>query len=328
MTRTLCLGLLVLSIATGAGAGQQKDLARERVQLLFKEVPVTQVLPALAKSLGYELQLDPSLRALVTIEVENVTAETALNAICESIGCRWRREGTRLIVEARTDVLTTFRERPKGEAYRRAGGNLFNYGVSGLDDELPFDITWSPVDLHTAFYMLSRMTNAEVDLAPTLQNRKLAVSFKGESLRKAFDAVCAVAGCRWQLIEQPKRVVRVTEAGNEPTGSAAAAVPRIYEIHDPGVKAPVAITTRKPAYTPEAMQARIEGQVTLSCVVQPDGTVGDVEVVKSLDRVHGLDDEAVKAARAWRFIPGTNNGRAVPVLVTIELAFTLRKDPN
>lgn len=324
MTRTYILGLLVLSIAAGAGADQQKDLARERVQLLFKEVPIAEVLPALAKSLGYELQLDPSLRAPVTIEVENVTAETALNAICESIGCRWRREGNRLVVEARTDILTRFRERPKGEAYRRAGGNLMNYGVNGLDDELPFDITWSPVDLSVAVYMLARMTNAEVDLAPALKNRKLAVSFKGESLRKAFDAVCAVAGCRWQLIEQPKRVVRVTEAGDEHAGPSASSPERIFKTGEAGVKAPVAITTRKPAYTPEAMRARIEGQVRLACVVEADGTVSDVDILESLDHVHGLDDEAVKAARAWRFVPGTKDGRAVPVRTEITMTFSLR----
>lgn len=323
MTRTIVLGLLVLSIAAAAGAEQQKDLARERVQLLFKEVPVTNVLPALAKSLGYELQLDPNLRALVTIEVQNVTAETALNAICESIGCRWRREGTRLIVEARTDVLTTFTERPKGEAYRRGGGNLFNYGLKGLDDELPFDVTWSPIDLHTAFYMLARMMDADVDLAPALQSRKLAVSFKGESLRKAFDAVCAVAGCQWQLLEQPKRVVRVTERSDEQSGPTASGAIRVYKPGE-GVIPPVVVINPKPQYTREAMQAKIEGSVWLECVVLPDGTVGDVHIVRSLDREHGLDEEALKAARAWRFKPGMKDGHPVPVMITLELKFTLR----
>ena len=44
--------------------------------------------------------------------------------------------------------------------------------------------------------MLARMTNADVELAPALQNRKLAVTIKDGTLRQAFDAVCAVAGCR------------------------------------------------------------------------------------------------------------------------------------
>ena len=64
--------------------------------------------------------------------------------------------------------------------------------------------------------------------------------------------------------------------------------------------------------------------VLLECVVLPDGTVGPVEVVRSLDSSFGLDQEAVRAAKQWRFRPGTRFGEPVSVLVTIELTFTLR----
>ena len=59
-------------------------------------------------------------------------------------------------------------------------------------------------------------------------------------------------------------------------------------------------------------------------VVLPDGSVGDVRVTKSLDPVFGLDAEAITAARQWRFVPGYRFGQPVPVLVLIELTFTLR----
>jgi TonB family protein len=67
--------------------------------------------------------------------------------------------------------------------------------------------------------------------------------------------------------------------------------------------------------------------VVLECVVNTDGSVGDVKVLKSLDVEHGLDDEAVKAAKLWRFKPGLKKGKAVPVAVTLELTFTLRDGP-
>jgi protein TonB len=76
------------------------------------------------------------------------------------------------------------------------------------------------------------------------------------------------------------------------------------------------------------MRARIEGTVVVECVVRPDGTVGDVRVLKSLDTAYGLDEEAVKATRQWRFIPGARNGKPVPVLVTLELMFTLGGRPE
>jgi protein TonB len=80
----------------------------------------------------------------------------------------------------------------------------------------------------------------------------------------------------------------------------------------------------KPQYTSDAMRAKVQGTVLLECVVKEDGSVGDVQVVRSLDPTFGLDLEAIKAARNWRFQPGTRLGQPVPVLVTIELTFTLR----
>ena len=91
-----------------------------------------------------------------------------------------------------------------------------------------------------------------------------------------------------------------------------------------GVQLPRVLFEKKPAYTADAMRAKIQGVVLLECVVLPDGSVGRVEVIRSLDANFGLDSEAVKAARQWRFAPGTRFGEPVAVVVTIELTFTLR----
>ena len=91
-----------------------------------------------------------------------------------------------------------------------------------------------------------------------------------------------------------------------------------------GVQLPQPIKEVKPQYTADAMRAKVQGTVLLECVVLPDGSVGSVEVVRSLDSTFGLDQEAIKAAKQWRFRPGTRFGEPVAVLVTIELTFTLR----
>lgn len=91
-----------------------------------------------------------------------------------------------------------------------------------------------------------------------------------------------------------------------------------------GITVPQVLREVKPHYTAEAMRAKVQGLVWIECVVMPDGSVGDVKVLRSLDPVFGLDQEAVKAARQWRFVPGTRQGEPVPVIVTIELTFTLR----
>ena len=77
-------------------------------------------------------------------------------------------------------------------------------------------------------------------------------------------------------------------------------------------------------YVLGGLEPPTSGTVLLECVVLPDGSVGKVEVVRSLDSAFGLDQEAIKAAKQWRFAPGTRFGEPVAVLVTIELTFTLR----
>ena len=87
---------------------------------------------------------------------------------------------------------------------------------------------------------------------------------------------------------------------------------------------PTLVYTERPRYSNDAMRARVQGVVTIECVVRLNGACSDIRVVRSLDRVFGLDDEAIRAAALWRFKPGTRFGEPVPVVIRIELAFTLR----
>jgi len=91
-----------------------------------------------------------------------------------------------------------------------------------------------------------------------------------------------------------------------------------------GITLPTVLREVKPAYTADAMRAKVQGSVWLECIVMPDGSVGDVKVTRSLDPIFGLDQEAIKAAKQWRFRPGMRQGEPVPVIITIELTFTLR----
>ena len=88
-----------------------------------------------------------------------------------------------------------------------------------------------------------------------------------------------------------------------------------------GVSDPVPIKDARPNYTSAALQAGIEGTVELEAVVEPNGTIQQVRVTKSLDRQFGLDNEAIVAAKKWLFKPGYKDGKPVPVLVTLILEF-------
>lgn len=91
-----------------------------------------------------------------------------------------------------------------------------------------------------------------------------------------------------------------------------------------GVSLPTVVHEVKPQYTPEALAAKIEGDVLMSVVVLTDGSVGDVTVEQSLDQTYGLDAAAVEAAEQWRFEPGRKDGRPVPVQVELMMRFTLK----
>lgn len=110
-----------------------------------------------------------------------------------------------------------------------------------------------------------------------------------------------------------------------PDDTAARTPERLYRSCDEGVSPPVVLREVKPQYTPDAMRARIEGRVLLQGIVDAKGILRDASVVYSLDSRLGLDREALKAFRQWRFTPGRLHGRPVPVAVTADFAFTLAR---
>lgn len=115
---------------------------------------------------------------------------------------------------------------------------------------------------------------------------------------------------------------QATPAQTAPTQRA----PEVVDVGN-GVSMPVLLIKVDPTYTDEALAARIEGEVWLAGVVEPNGTLSNITVSKSLDAVHGLDDAAVAAAKKWRFKPGLRNGAPVRARVQLLLEFRLRAQP-
>jgi TonB family protein len=89
----------------------------------------------------------------------------------------------------------------------------------------------------------------------------------------------------------------------------------------PPVIAPTPIKTVRAQHSEDAMRARVEGTVTIEALVDEQGHVADARVIKSIPL---LDQSALEAARQWEFKPALLDGKPVPVLVVLELNFTLR----
>jgi len=87
------------------------------------------------------------------------------------------------------------------------------------------------------------------------------------------------------------------------------------------VKAPVAISKVDPTYPEVARKARISGIVIVECVIDKNGIVQNVQVLKALP--FGLDQAAVEAVKKWKFRPGTLNGQPVDVIFNLTVNFKL-----
>lgn len=108
------------------------------------------------------------------------------------------------------------------------------------------------------------------------------------------------------------------------TGPGAGEGDRPFVDGAPGVTSPRPLVEQKPEYTVEAMRARVQGAILLEATVLENGSVADVRVLKAMEPSYGLEEKAVEALRAWKFRPGTYQGRPVAVKVLVELLFTLR----
>jgi len=87
---------------------------------------------------------------------------------------------------------------------------------------------------------------------------------------------------------------------------------------------PVPIRQVKPVYPDFAKKSGIEGSVVLEVEVFADGSVGAIEIKKSLMAgPGGLDEAAINAVRQWEFSPAKSGGKPVSVWVTFPVEFSL-----
>lgn len=87
------------------------------------------------------------------------------------------------------------------------------------------------------------------------------------------------------------------------------------------IDAPALVHRVEPYYPSFAVSARIQGVVILEAIVDDEGQVAEVRVLRSVNRV--LDIEAERAVRQWRYSPLVLNGQPTPFILTVTLSFHL-----
>jgi len=74
-----------------------------------------------------------------------------------------------------------------------------------------------------------------------------------------------------------------------------------------------------PDYSEEARKSKYQGSLQLGVTALPDGTASDVCVERALGM--GLDEKAVEVVRQWKFQPGLEHGKPLPVRMRVEVSF-------
>ena len=90
-----------------------------------------------------------------------------------------------------------------------------------------------------------------------------------------------------------------------------------------GMTKPEPIRQIQPRYTENARRAGVQGAVILEAVIDEQGNVTDVRVLRGLPM--GLDREAVSAVQQWKFKPAMMASKPVKVYFNLTVNFTIQR---
>ncbi len=76
-----------------------------------------------------------------------------------------------------------------------------------------------------------------------------------------------------------------------------------------------------PAYTRTARASRLSGTIRMQIEIGTDGLIHSGKVLEGIRK--DLDAQALRVLPLYRFVPGQENGKPVPVTATIEITFRI-----
>ena len=85
------------------------------------------------------------------------------------------------------------------------------------------------------------------------------------------------------------------------------------------------ITKKVDPYFPAAARGLgITGHVSLIAIINPDGKIGEIEIVKASPEKRGFEAAAIDAVKKWRYRPAMLGGKAVAVSFIVNMDFHFR----
>ncbi len=178
------LGLGLLLLAAGAAQAEPKAARNpldERIDMALKKAAPADLFDTFAKMFRAEAVVDPAVREPVSIELHNVRARTLLDAICESIGCRWSLEPG---------------NPPKLRVTAAPAGGGPEAKPATLDE--PIDLKVTDADVRDVLRTFAEMLGVKAAVDPEVKGT-VTFNLENTPCNQELDAVCQSAGCEWSL---------------------------------------------------------------------------------------------------------------------------------
>ena len=170
---------LAATAAWGAGQGLDEPIDLDVVQALG-------MFELFARTAGLELAIDPAVaEKALTLRVERVRVRTALDAACDSLGCRWWADAGKLHVEAKAVAPPKAVEKP------------------ALLDE-PIDLAVTKARAADVLRTFGEILGVQVDIEDEVGG-EVTLDLQATPVRAALDAVCKRLSCRWHIEEGARR---------------------------------------------------------------------------------------------------------------------------
>lgn len=199
---------------THAAAPSAPSVLNKRVSLDLKGMAPRDAFKVIATAIGYTAEVAPDVSTPVDIVVGNISARTALNTICESIGCTWQASGTVIRVEkagpATTGVTGRDRAQRANEVKARSAGVTELRRL--MDQTLPADMKFEHVPLAEVAARLGKATGFELALVGARPDE----TFSGDLGGRPFSAALKAIG---EQLDGTAATITIT--GRKGTGAAA-----------------------------------------------------------------------------------------------------------
>ena len=208
MTRLIRCVVVAMAIGGMAAPAFAQDVLAKRISLDLKGVEPSQAFKAVADAVGLKVAVDAGVTAPVDILVRNVSAKTALDVMCESVGCRWTLAAGTLSIKPIVQFSARVAWGTAGTTEQsKAKLKRTQIVLDAMKQKLPADMKFENAALDAVSKRLSEALSLRVQLTckdPSVQT--LTMDFSNLTLYSAVQAIATQEDrpkAAWQLMIGP-----------------------------------------------------------------------------------------------------------------------------